>query len=101
MNGVVGTDQEVGPGTCQFVRRREHQLPYSRPVTSLDVLHVLGERVRVHRHFWMRVSAELLGAFDADGAIAQRRAFRRAGHDTDVRRHLSYARARADHWATG
>jgi len=57
--------------------------------------------VRVHRHFWMRVAAELLRALDANSAIAQRRAFRRAGHYTDVRKHLSYARARADHWATG
>ena len=48
---------------------------------------VLGERVRVHRDLGMRVRAEKLRAFHADGPIAERRALGGAGDDTDVLRH--------------
>src|SRR5512135_808294 len=44
--------------------------------------------MRVHRHLGVRVRpAEQRGALDADGAVAQRRAFGGAGNDADVLGH--------------
>ena len=84
MDGVVGADQEVGADARELVRRGEHQLANARPVAAVDALHVIRERVRVHRDFRVGVRAEQRRALRADGPIAERRAFGGAGHDADV-----------------
>jgi len=43
--------------------------------------------VRVHRHLGMIVRTEELCAFDADGPVAESRAFGGAGNDADVLGH--------------
>jgi hypothetical protein len=43
----------------------------------------------MHGDFGMMVRAEQLRSFKADGAIAERGAFRAAGDDADVLRHSS------------
>ena len=81
---VVGTDEEI--------RARLRELPAddsisaATPSTSLRIerRHVLGERVRMHRHFRMIVRTVDRRALDADRAIAERRALRGAGDDADV-----------------
>jgi hypothetical protein len=50
-------------------------------------LHVLGQRVRVHRNLGMVVRSEKLRAFHADGSITESCAFGGAGNDTNVLGH--------------
>src|ERR1700733_13909596 len=87
MNSIVGTDQEVGATAGKLCRRGQHQLAHARPVASIDALHVLGERARVHRDVGMIVRAEQRRPFDAHRPITKRRAFGGAGNDTDMLRH--------------
>ena len=70
VDGVVRADQEISADARELVRGSEHQLAHALPVAAVEAFHVLGERVRVHRDFGMRVRAEKLRAFHADGAIA-------------------------------
>ena len=87
MERVVGTDQEVGADRGELVGGSEHQLTHALPVTAIDARHVVGERMTVQRDLRMRVCPEQRGAFDADGAVAQRRALGGAGDDADMRWH--------------
>ena len=86
MDGVVRADQEVRADLRELVRRGQHELADGRPVAAVDRLHVLRERVRVHRDFGMVVGAEQLRAFHADGPVAERGPFGGAGDDPDVLR---------------
>ena len=76
--------EKIRANLRQLVRRRQHQLAHSLPVVAIDALHVLAQRVRMHRHFRMTVRAHQLRAFDTDRAIAERSAFGGAGDDADV-----------------
>jgi hypothetical protein len=60
------------------------QLADALPVVAIDALHVLAQRVRMHRHFRMIVRAHHLRAFDADRAIAERSTSGGTGDDADV-----------------
>ena len=60
----------------------------AQPVTAVDALHVLGERVRMHRDLGMIVLTEQVCALHADSAVTQRCAFGGAGDDPDVLRHV-------------
>jgi hypothetical protein len=84
VDGVVGADEKIGTDLCKLVGGGEHEFGYSAPVVAVDVFHVLGEGVRVHRDFGMIVWAQELRAFDADGSIAESCAFGGAGDDADV-----------------
>ena len=87
VNCVIGANKKVGAGTRKFFRRRHHQTGQSGPVAGFNTLHVVGERVRMQRNFRMSVPSHQFGAFEADGAVAQRRSFRAASDDTDVLGH--------------
>ena len=84
---LSGADQEIGAALRQLVRGREHEVAHRLPVVPIDRLHVVVERERVHRHFRVRVSSHQVLAFDADGAVTQRRSLGGAGDDTDVLGH--------------
>jgi len=84
VDSVVGADQEIGTDFREFICRGEHELTHALPVAAVDVFHVLGERVRMHRDFGMIVVAEKLRAFHVDGSITKRRAFGGAGNNTNV-----------------
>ncbi len=87
MDCVVGADQEIGADFCEFICRGDHQLTHALPISAVDALHILGERVRVHRDLGMIVGTEKLRAFHADGSITKRRAFGGAGNNTNVMGH--------------
>ena len=87
MHGVDRSDQKIRASFGQLIRGREHQFGHAHPVVGIDALHVVGEVVAMHRNLRMMVQAEQLRAFQADGAIAQRSAFRAAGDDADVKGH--------------
>jgi hypothetical protein len=87
VDGVVGTDEEVGTDAGELVGGGEHEVGYALPVVAVDVLHVLAERVGVHGDFWVVVGAEVGGAFGADGSVAEGCAFGGAGDDADVLGH--------------
>ena len=82
--GVVRADQEIGTDLCEFICRGEHQRTHALPIPTIDALHVLAKRVRVHRDLGMIVGAEKLRAFRADGSITKRRALGGAGNNTNV-----------------
>ena len=86
MDGVVGTNQEICANRFQLVGGGKHQLAYARPVVAVDAGHVVGQREGVHRDLGMCMQAQDRGALDADRAVAQGRAFRRAGDDADMPR---------------
>lgn len=52
-------------------------------------MHVLGEGMRMHRDFGVRIGAHELCAFHTDGLVTERCAFSGAGDDADVVRHKS------------
>src|SRR5450631_3876186 len=87
MYGVVGADQKIGADCRKLIGGREHEFTHTLPVAAVDALHVLGERVRMHRHLGMSVRAQKLRAFHADRAIAQRRTFSGASYDANVLGH--------------
>ena len=86
MDGVVGADQEIGANRFQLAGGGEHQFAHARPVAAVDIGHVVGQRGGVHRDLGVRMRAEDRCALDADRAVAQRFAFRRAGDDADMSR---------------
>ena len=59
----------------------------ARPVVAVEAGDVVGQRRRVHRDFGMRMRAEQARTFNADRAIAERRALGRAGDDADMSGH--------------
>ena len=86
MDGVVGADQEISTYRFQLVGGGEHQLAHPRPVVAVDTCHIVCQRRSVHRDLGMCMRAEDRCALDADCAVAQSRAFRRAGYDSDMSR---------------
>ena len=84
MHGVDGSDEEVGASFGQLLGGRQHEFCDAGPVIRVDAVFVLDEGMSVHRHFGMIVGAEQVGAFDADGAIAERGAFRAGCDDAYV-----------------
>ena len=84
MRGVIGTNQEIRAHALEFVRGREHQFANALPVTGTHASHVSRERMSMHGDFGMVVSPHERRTFHTDGAVTQRRAFRRNGHDADV-----------------
>ena len=58
VDGIVGTNEEIRARRRELVCRREHQLTDAGPVPSIDALHVIGKRVRMHRDLGMGVRAE-------------------------------------------
>ena len=88
VDGVVGTDEEVGAHLRELLCRGQHEVADPLPIRLIDTVHVIGERRRVHRHFRMCMRrAEKLRSLGTDGAVAKRRAFSGAGGDADVLRH--------------
>ena len=87
MDGVVGADEEVGADAGEFVGRGEHEAGDGGPVVAVDVVHVLGEWAGVGGDLGVVVRAEELRAFEADGSVAEGRAFGGAGDDADVLGH--------------
>jgi hypothetical protein len=86
MDSVVGADQEIGANRFQLVREAEHQLAHTRPVAAIDTGHAVSQREGVHRDLGMCMRTEDRCTLDADRAVAQSRAFRRAGDDADMSR---------------
>ena len=87
MDSVVRADQEICADCFQLVGGDKHQLAHARPVAAIDTGHVVGQRRGVHGDLGMGMRAEDHRALDADRAVAQRRAFCRAGNDADVFSH--------------
>src|SRR5581483_2688684 len=88
MNRVVRTDENVRTHRLEFFRGDEHQLPDAVPVARVDAAHVFRQRMRVHRHLRM------VPRVRTDRPIAERRALRGTGDDSDVQRHcLDHCRA--------
>ena len=52
----------------------------------MNALHILTERMRMHRNFRMIVRSHELRTLYADGSITKGRALGRTGDDTDVLR---------------
>ena len=87
VNGIVRADEEIRTRAGQLLCGRHHQLRDAGPVVLVNELHVLGQGVSVQRDLGMVVAPEQLRAFQADGAITQRGAFRAACDDADVLGH--------------
>src|SRR6516165_123955 len=87
MDRVVGADQEFGPGSLKFERRGKHQITDAVDVAAVKTGNVVGDRMRMQRHLRMCVRAKVSGTLRADGPVAQRGAFGRAGDDPDVLAH--------------
>jgi|SRR4051812_27154083 len=94
---VVGADQKGRADRRQLVARCEHQLAHAAPVAAMDACHVVGERMRVHRHFGMRVRAKQRSTFGADRSIAKRGTLGRAGNNADLRWHQPAGKSQS--WA--
>ncbi len=88
---LSGQIEKVGAGAGQLLRRRHHQFRHARPIARFDALHVFSQRVGVHRDFGMIVAPQQFRAFQADGAVAERRALRAASDDADVLGHIRNA----------
>ena len=84
MHGVHRSDEEVGAGARQLVGGGKHEFCDAGPVICVDAVLVLNKGMPVHRHFGMIVGPEQLGAFNADGAITERGAFRAGCDDANV-----------------
>src|ERR1700722_18936528 len=89
VDGCVRADEKTGADFGQFISGRQHQLPHTPPVIAVDTLHVVSQRVRVQRDLGMLMRPKQLRAFLADGTIAKRGAFRRAGNESNVLSHSS------------
>src|ERR1700722_8345957 len=87
MQRVVGTDQKIRTALRELVRGAQHQFSDANPVAAIDALHVVGERVGMHRDLGVSVRPEKLRALHADGAITQSRTLSGAGDNADVARH--------------
>src|ERR1039457_5986851 len=87
MHGVDWSDQKVGSGFRQLIRRRQHEFGNASPVVGVDALHVVGEAVAMHGDFGVSVRAEQFLSFQANGARAEPGALRAAGDDADLERH--------------
>src|SRR5439155_7495896 len=44
---------------------------YRVPIAGFDVMHIVGKRIGMHGDFGMRMPAENLRTFDADGSVAE------------------------------
>ena len=84
---VVRTDQEIGSDFCELVSGGEQQLTHAMPIVAVDALHVLGERVCVHRDLGMSVRAESLRVFHVNGPITKRCPFGGARNNRDMVEH--------------
>ena len=84
VNGVDGSNEKVGASFGQFLRGGEHEFRDSGPIVGVDAVFVLNKGMAVHRHFGVVVGAEQVRALNADGAIAERGAFRAGCDDADV-----------------
>ena len=72
---VVRANEEIGTASRELVRGRQHHFTRALPIGAVHTLHLIRERVRVHRHLGMTVRAEQLRALHADGPIAESRVF--------------------------
>src|ERR1700681_1187135 len=90
MYGVVRADQKICAALSKLVGGGKHELADCAPVAAVDALHILGERVCVHRDFGMSVRSQKLRPFNADRAITERRTFGRAGDNANVLRHAGW-----------
>ena len=84
MDCVVGTNEKFGACSGQLVGRRQHQVGDALPVILINELHVLGKTVGVHTDLRMHVAAHQCGRLAADRAIAQRRTFGAARHNSNM-----------------
>ena len=87
VHGVIGADQEIDADCRELICGREHQFTRAPPVATIDAIHVIGERVCVHRNLGMIVGPEKLRAFYTNGPITKSCAFGGAGNNPDVLRH--------------
>jgi hypothetical protein len=87
MQRVVGADEKSGAAALQLLGRGEHEPGDALPVVAVDALHVVGQRMRVHRDFGVCMSAEKRRTLNTNGAIAKCRAFGGARDDPDVPGH--------------
>ena len=85
MDGVVGADQKFSAGTRELVGRIEHQVGHTIEVAAFERFDIPAQRMRMHRDFGVSMRTQQGGAFDAEGAITQRRAFGRKADDADMR----------------
>ena len=81
---VVGTDQEIGAGLGELMRRRKHQLGDALAVAAVEAFDIVGQRMRVQRDFGVAMGPKKARALDADRLVAKRGAFRRTGDDSDM-----------------
>src|SRR6476659_2345227 len=84
MERVVGANKKIGIDFREFFGGGQHKLAHATPVAAVDASHIISERVSMHRYFRMRVRAEKVGTFHANGPIAERRPFGGGADDPNV-----------------
>src|SRR5262249_55695778 len=84
VGSVVRANEQIGTRSAQLLSRRKEHLADFVPLASVDVTHVVGERIRVHGDFWMSVTTQKPRSLYTDCAVAQRRAFCAHGDDSYV-----------------
>src|SRR6185312_14241260 len=88
MDRIVRTYQEVRPCPFQPVRRTQNQFCHTLPVLlAIQEIHVFSQADGVHRDLRMSVYPHHRFCFQADGPVAERRAFRTGSDNPDMFAH--------------
>lgn len=87
VNGVGRGDEKVRASLGTFLRGGKHQFGHARPVVGANALHILRERMGVHRDFRMIVRPPADRRHAGNRAVAEGRTFGAAGVNADVLRH--------------
>src|SRR5579862_853107 len=87
VNGVVGADKKISAARGELAGRFEHPFRYALPISAVDAIHIVGERMGVERHFGMGMRSHPLGTFHANRTVAESCAFGGAANDSNVLRH--------------
>jgi hypothetical protein len=89
---LSGQIRKSAPIWASLFAEDQDQLADALPVVSIKTLHVLCKGVRMYGNLGMRVRAEKLRAFDAEGPITKSGAFGGAGNHTYMVEHESPVR---------
>ena len=88
VGGVVRTNQELGAGLAKLLGRGKKHRRHFLPPSGVNVTHVGGKRIRMHRDLRVGVGSQDGGSLDAYRPIAERSTFRADGDDSYVLRHV-------------
>ena len=87
MDGVIGTDKEIGPNARKLRGGGEHKFANALYVAAAKALDIVGKGGSVYGNLRMSVRTKKARSFRADCSITKCCAFGGASNDPDVLRH--------------